>query len=366
MSNIVISGYYGSKNAGDEAMLSAMLQIFSELDAKLNITVISSDPAYTKQRHGVNAVNWLSPIAILKVLKSADLLISGGGSLLQNVTSGRSLYYYMGVLFLAKLVNTPIMLYAQGIGPIYGGFARRLMRWFGNRCSLITVRDKDSLTELATLKITRPPIKVTADPVLAINAVDKKAGQDILKAARISPKRPIIGISVREWRGWEHYKKVLAQTADEAAEKLRAQIVFMPMQYPEDVKAARLIAAKMKNSAFILNEDYTTSELMSLVGSMDLMIGIRLHALIFAGVMGTPVIGISYDPKIDRFLKSIDEDAAGNLQSITPEELMQQIQLKWQDKENYRRANLERMAKLRLLAGSNAEMALELINSRHK
>ena len=58
-------------------------------------------------------------------VEKADLLISGGGSLLQNVTSGRSLYYYMGVLFLAKLVHTPIMLYAQGIGPIYGKFARR-------------------------------------------------------------------------------------------------------------------------------------------------------------------------------------------------------------------------------------------------
>ncbi len=366
MSNIVISGYYGSKNAGDEAMLSAMLEIFSELDSKLNITVISSDPEYTKQRHGVNAVNWLSVTAILKALKSADLLISGGGSLLQNVTSGRSLYYYMGVLFLAKLVNTPIMLYAQGIGPIYGGFARRLMCWFGNHCRLITVRDKDSLTELATLKITKPPIKATADPVLAIKAVAKNAGREILKAAHISLTCPIIGISVREWRGWEHYKTVLAQTADEAAEKLGAQIVFMPMQYPEDVRAAKAIVSKMKQPACILKEDFTTSELMSLVGCMDLMIGIRLHALIFAGVMGTPMIGISYDPKIDRFLKSIDEDTAGNLQSITVEDLMQQIQLKWNDKDTYRQANLERMAKLRSLARSNAEMALKLIDDIQK
>lgn len=160
MNNIVISGYYGSKNAGDEAMLSAMLEVFSELNPKLHITVISSDPEYTRKRHSVDAVNWLNVVDILKVLKKADLLISGGGSLLQNVTSGRSLYYYMGVLFLAKLVHTPIMLYAQGIGPIYGKFARRLMRWFGNHSALITVRDKDSLKELDMLKIVKPPIKL--------------------------------------------------------------------------------------------------------------------------------------------------------------------------------------------------------------
>lgn len=366
MNNIVISGYYGSKNAGDEAMLSAMLEVLFELNPKINITVISSDPEYTKKRHSVNAVNWLNVSDILKVLKSADLLISGGGSLLQNVTSGRSLYYYMGILFLAKLVKTPIMLYAQGIGPIYGSFARRLMTWFGNHCSLITVRDKDSLIELDMLNITKPPIKATADPVLAINSVDKTIGRSILKRAHVSITKPIIGISVREWRDWQHYKEVLASVADKTIEKYNAQIIFMPMQYPEDVKAAKKIVAKMKKPAFILKEDFTTSELMSLVGNMDLMIGIRLHALIFAGVMGTPMIGISYDPKISRFLKSIDEDIVGDLQTITVEALMKEIDAKWNNKETYRIANLKRMAELRCLARSNAEMALEFIDKNKK
>lgn len=136
----------------------------------------------------------------------------------------------------------------------------------------------------------------------------------------------------------------------------------MPMQYPEDVKAAKKIVVKMKQPACILKEDFTTRELMSLVGNMDLMIGIRLHALIFAGVMGTPMIGISYDPKIDRFLKSIDEDVVGDLENVTVEALMQEINAKWNNKEIYRNQNLKRMAKLRSLARSNAEMALEFID----
>lgn len=118
----------------------------------------------------------------------------------------------------------------------------------------------------------------------------------------------------------------------------------------------------MKQPACVLKEDFTTRELMSLVGNMDLMIGIRLHALIFAGVMGTPMIGISYDPKIDRFLKSIDEDVVGDLENVTVEALMQEINAKWNNKEIYRNQNLKRMAKLRSLARSNAEMALEFID----
>ena len=93
MNNVVVSGYYGSKNAGDEAMLAAMIEVLSDLEPKLNITVISANPEDTKKRHGVHAISWIDLGAIVSALRKADLMISGGGSLLQNVTSGRSLYY---------------------------------------------------------------------------------------------------------------------------------------------------------------------------------------------------------------------------------------------------------------------------------
>ena len=143
MRNLVVSGYYGSKNAGDEAMLAAMLEVLSDLDPKLHITVISADPEDTRARHGVDAVSWLDITRILQLLGRADLLISGGGSLLQNVTSRRSLYYYLGIIFLALAVKTPVMLYAQGIGPIRGRLACALTRLIVNRVQLITVRDHE-------------------------------------------------------------------------------------------------------------------------------------------------------------------------------------------------------------------------------
>ena len=124
MSNVVISGYYGSRNAGDEAMLAAMVEVLSDLDPKVNITVISANPQDTRQRHGVKAVGWLDLAGILGALRHGDILLSGGGSLLQNVTSRRSLYYYLLIIWLAQLLGTPVMLYAQGIGPINGRVAR--------------------------------------------------------------------------------------------------------------------------------------------------------------------------------------------------------------------------------------------------
>ena len=98
MSEIAISGYYGFSNAGDEAMLAAMIEVIGDLAPEAIITVISGNPDDTRRRHGVQAVHRLDVPAVMRLLKRSKLLISGGGSLLQDVTSERSLYYYLGVM----------------------------------------------------------------------------------------------------------------------------------------------------------------------------------------------------------------------------------------------------------------------------
>lgn len=357
MGNVVISGYYGSQNAGDEAMLAAMVEVLSDLNPKVHITVISANPADTRQRHGVNAIGWLDLSGIMGALRHADLLISGGGSLLQNVTSRRSLYYYLLIIWLAQLLGTPVMLYAQGIGPINGGFARWAMSYIGNRVKLITVRDRGSLKELAELGIKRPHIEATADPVHAIHQVDKNIGQAILKRYGADGAKPLVGISVREWCGLTHYKQVMAKAADQIAEEFGARVVFLPMQYPEDVRTAEAVAAMTKSRPVVLTDEYMTSELLSIVGNMDLLISIRLHALIFAGVMGVPMIGVSYDPKVDRFLESIGEEPVGTLEDVDYERLMEQVRCKWNAKAGFSKENEQLFADLRQLAMHNAELA---------
>ena len=361
MSNIVVSGYYGSKNAGDEAMLAAMIEVLSELDPQTNITVISANPPDTKRRHGIEAVSWLSFSEIWKALRAADLLVSGGGSLLQNVTSRRSLYYYMAIIVLAFLARRPVMLYAQGIGPIEGFLARTIMRFVGNRVRLITVRDHGSLAELEAMGIHRPRIVETADPVLAINPVAKDMGWQVLQWNGVTDDKPLVGISVREWKGWQRYKEAFAEAADRIAVELGANLVFLPMQYPEDVKTAETIAAMMKEEAVVLDGEFSTAELLSLVGNMDLLIAIRLHALIFAGVMGVPLVGVSYDPKIDRFLDSIGETPAAKLETITADELMAEVRRKWQAREKLCEKNAVLLQGLRKLSFQNAELAVEIL-----
>ena len=343
-------------------MLAAMLETLRELDGEIKFTVISLNPEYTKQRHNVDAVAWLNVWAIVKKILSADLLISGGGSLLQNVTSRRSLYYYLGIIFLAKFFGRKVMLFAQGIGPIRGTLAHKLMNWIVNRVDLITVRDKGSLEELKRLQITKPKIFCTADPVLAIKPADLNIGRKILSRHKVeSSGEKFIGVSVRRWKHWESCRSNLTKALDKLVEELGAKIIFLPMQFPEDVKAAKLTAELMEKNSVVIDEELSTAEILSLVGCMDILISIRLHALIFAGVMGVPMLGISYDPKIERFLDSIGEKPVGTLSDVTAEEIFDGVTKKLSAGKNFDYD--AKLKNLNELALTNARLAIELLNA---
>jgi polysaccharide pyruvyl transferase CsaB len=266
----------------------------------------------------------MNALDILRAIAGCDLLVSGGGSLLQTVTSERSLYYYLSVMLMGKTFGKPVMIYAQGVGPVRGSAARNAVRCIGNKLDLITVRDEGSLLELKSIGVSKPPVYVTADPVLSLPPSDRAFGRKVLRQYGLDQGGPVIGLSVREWKNMAHYKKVFAAVADQLAAK-GARLVFIPMQKP-DVEAAARIAAYMRQPAVVLADEYRTDELLSLMGNLDMLIGIRLHALIFAAVMNVPLIGVSYDPKIERFLESIGHSAAGTLNNITVNGLLAQAQ----------------------------------------
>ncbi len=363
MSRLVISGYYGFGNAGDEAMLSAMVGALRALDPSLAITVISGNPSDTCRRYPVASVHRLNVWGIAKALRQADLLVSGGGSLLQDVTSGRSIFYYLGIMQMACLLGCPIMLYAQGIGPIRSGIARAFMRHIGNRIVAGTVRDAGSLAELAGLGIATEKVSVTADPVLALPAAELATGRDILENLAMQGAGPLVGFAVREWQGREHFKNVFAAVADRLVLERGARIVFLPMQCPDDLQASRLVATRMKQPHALLECKADTAELLSIVGNLDLLVGVRLHALIFAAVMNVPFLGVSYDPKIDRFLATLAEAPVGNLESLTAESLYDRVEQSLSDSAAAGRRR-QRVEELRRQALYNAEQAIGLLGKK--
>lgn len=126
MTKVLISGYYGFKNFGDEAILSVLVSHLKEIGA--DITVFSSDTVYTSKKYSVNSVRSFYMPDVLKEIQNTDVLISGGGSLLQDVTSLKSLVYYSFIIALALLFNKKVIIFAQGIGPVNNKFAQFIVK----------------------------------------------------------------------------------------------------------------------------------------------------------------------------------------------------------------------------------------------
>src|SRR5256712_6245074 len=157
------------------------------------MVVLSGNPTQTHRLHGVRAMSRIT--GALRALPGADLFISGGGSLIQDVTSARSALYYLGLLGLATVLARATVVYAQGIGPLRRGWLRTLATGVLNRVTLITVRDEDSRRLLQELAVRRP-VQVVADPAFALEPVPAAEVRDLVGV----PGAPRIGVALRPWR----------------------------------------------------------------------------------------------------------------------------------------------------------------------
>lgn len=361
MSRVVISGYYGFGNAGDEAMLRAIITALRHEEPEIHITVISGNPKETAAKHSVDSVSRLAGLSIMKALSQCDLLISGGGSLLQDATSIRNTFYYLSIMAMAKILGKKVMLYAQGIGPLCRSITRKAVSRVLQDVDYITVRDNISRDELLTLGVTKPTIEVTADAVLAMERIQTDIGNSILQEAGVDTNQPIIGIAVRSWKEHTAYRTELAKAMTALQAEQPVTVVFIPMSHPLDTEEAKAIVAQMPKGAVLLERSFTTEEFISLSGAVDIMIGIRLHALVFSSLMGKPVIGISYDPKIKSFLHMIGEDPIGLISDLDGQALYERTKLLLQSVESYE-DTFTRIQYLQQQSSKNASIACSLLS----
>ncbi len=368
MARVVISGYYGFNNVGDEAILIAMKEALLKQDPSLELTVLSANPKLTEGQYGIRSVGRADLVSILKALRGADLLISGGGSLLQDVTSHRSLRYYLSIMTLARMVGCPVMLYAQGIGPIHNAYNRWLTGVVLNRASLVTVRDAASADELRSLGVQRPPVHVTADPVVALPPAAPEVGAEILRQAgvELGGGGPLVGVSVRAWHGRERFTTEAAEAFDRLIENDGVRLVFIPMHFPEDLEMTNSLRRVMRHGdqTKVLCNRYHAQELLSAVGHVDLLVAVRLHALIFAAVMNIPGVAISYDPKVDRFANLVGQTLAGSMEQLSGDELYRAMAEALRDRQTIKQKLAVTVADLYAAATENARLAAELLRKR--
>lgn len=340
MTVIALSGYYGFHNIGDEAILEAVVNALRYQRPDVKLVVFSADPRHTRRAYGVEAVSRTNLPAIIRVLRKADLLISGGGGLLQDATGPRSIPYYLGIIRLAMLLRTRVAVYAQGLGPLRSGWSRFLVKKVLSGVDWLSVRDQASARLLADLGVKRE-ITVTADPVFFLDPVPREAVESFWKAYGV--KRPgkelLVGFALRPYPGETSFDERLLEVVNDGCRFLEreynAQLVFLPYHLKKDLPLARALASR-SSRGIIIEESLSSRDILRLMGGLDLLIGMRLHALIFASICGVPFAALPYDPKVDAFLQYIGKPGLP-LQSLNLSQLQKGIHTALEEGDEYKK-----------------------------
>jgi polysaccharide pyruvyl transferase CsaB len=303
---IVISGYYGFDNTGDEAVLMSIIHCLLELRPDARIVVLSENPEKTRATYGVKAVNRWSPFEIAWELMTCRLLISGGGSLIQDVTSARSPIYYLSVILAATLLGKKTMIYGQGVGPLAKESNRARTAKVFNKCHAITVRDSQSAELLKELGVVKD-IQVACDPVMALSYedVDREDIREYLADMNIldsmgRKRKPLLLVAIRSWKDDKHMQPV-AEFLDAQA-RVGWDVLLAPAQFPRDMEAIDKVANMMTERMYCLGKGLAANQFLALTAYADRVFSMRLHGLVFAMAMGVPMLGLSYDPKVDAFM----------------------------------------------------------------
>ena len=317
--HILICGYFGFGNIGDEAILAAMLAAFRRTDPNASFLALSGDPGRTAALHGIEAVAWREPGRLIDAVRRSDLVVVGGGGLfhdywgtdpsVQLTRKDWGISYFTSAAFVGALENKPVVLSGIGAGPLLHEESRRLVRAACDVAVSVTVRDRESADLLERIGVDSGKIAVGADLAFLLPA-------DGTARERSRPGNRI-GVALRSWsigldRPWE---PEVAAALDAVAEKTGAAIVFLPFQdLSGDLEDDRAVADRVRSrmahaSRATIEALATPDDARRQIRACDCLLGMRLHSLLFGLGEGVPVVALAYDPKIESFMRSVGLEA---------------------------------------------------------
>ena len=359
---VLICGAYGMGNAGDEAILDALVAEMRGIDPLMPVSVLSRDPRGAEARLDVETAHTFNIPRVLSLMRRRALYINGGGSLIQDVTSRRSLWYYLFTLRAAKARGCRVMMYGCGIGPVTReAGVERTRRTLNENVDVITLREPDSVAELARFGVTKPEIILAADPALTLPPAPESEVDALLERAGIAPGTRCAGFALRPWPGFEEKRAAFLDCAEYVYRALGLTPVFIPINHKSDAAVGEALAAELPSDLprAVLSGPLGSPLAIGVMKRMEIVVSMRLHGLIFAAGQGTPVVGVSYDPKVTAFLRCIDGECAG-LEDVTADALRALC-----ERAAARRADGEALeasvAALRALEGRNTAAAAKLL-----
>lgn len=316
---VLIAGYFGFRNTGDETILEAMVRDLRMLDPSLSIIVVSGNPQETGKLHQVQSVPWTDIQQITSAIKTCDLVILGGGGIFHDywgfdqstiLTSDHiGISFYTSIAFLSTILKKRLMLYSVGVGPLLSEEGKSYVRSIAEQASIITVRDKESKEQLIALKIPANHILLTADPAFRLRfPLPEKDPTDKDLSGEFQ-----LGVALRNWdvgvnpNVWEaNVAKGIDLFLDNHP---KAKAIFIPFQdSQEQLLDDQVISTRVQqllrnsNRTKVINGTSTFFDSATYLAQCDFVLGMRLHSLILAIASGVPVVGLIYDPKVKNLM----------------------------------------------------------------
>jgi len=288
---------------------------------RVEIVVFSNSPEETATEHGVHAVDRWGPLGILRTIRKTDVLISGGGGLLQDRTSSFSLWYYLGIIFLARLFGTPVYVVGQGIGPVNRWYNDYLLTKILSRVEGFLVRDDRSVEVLRSRGIDEEKIIRGSDLAFLLNR-EKDRKEDFLPG----PEGEIVAAALRDdIRGRTDVLRAVSSGLEMLHEEYGVTIVLFSSESRADKQLNDDLQSYTDAPTRVLDVDHLSPvQLVEMMEDLDLVIAGRLHTLIFSFLSEVPVQGISYDPKMDSLIAEVNEPEDSPEFSLWhPEELIE-------------------------------------------
>ena len=283
MTKYIVSGYIGFDNFGDEAIAKVLTDRLKKSGAE-KITLISSSPEKTAQIHQVDSCKMLD---FWKSLCEADVLISGGGSLLQDVTSVKSLIYYLGVIYSALILHKKVEIFAQGIGPINSKVGQILTRFALSNADKISVRDKKSQELLKKWGIESELVK---DPILELELSPKN-------------KTGVVGIQLRSYPTVTD--KFLSRLAEEVIKNFadkKIQIISLQDSVDLEIceKFARILKINGRENNVEVVRNLSINDVFECISNLEYLVAMRFHANVVGMKSGVKTLAIDYDIKVKK------------------------------------------------------------------
>jgi polysaccharide pyruvyl transferase CsaB len=298
---VLLSGYYGFGNLGDEALLEVIVGRMRARFPGTSVEVLSASPTLTARRYGVNADQRWDWRAVRAAIGRADVVLSGGGGLLQNATSFRSLLYYAGVVREAVRAKRKTMIFAQSIGPL-DLWGRIVVRRFCRGIARATVRDERSRALLSSL-LPNVQIERTADPVFLYDPPDESL--DLSAEGLGAESGPYAVVSVRKVPALREVTPVVARCVDRLSGLHGIRVAFLPLGGVGDAEASTEIIRACKTAPVLLPECPLPKAAAILRGAR-VVVGMRLHALVLAARAAVPFLALAYDPKVSALCEDFE------------------------------------------------------------